>query len=172
MWSETFDRTWSVDALLDVQAEIAEAVALALAITLTETERTSLATAPTRLPEAYDAYLRGVEFFDSGGGEGESRLAVQFLERAVELDSTFALAWARLGRAREYLYWQSYERTEEQRAAAREAVDRALALDPGLPQAHEALGMWYYHGYLDYDRALEAFEVAESLGGRLSLIHI
>ena len=45
VWSETFDRTWSVDALLDVQAEIAEAVALALASTLTDTERTSLATA-------------------------------------------------------------------------------------------------------------------------------
>ena len=171
VWSETFDRTWSVDALLDVQAEIAEAVALALASTLTETERTSLATAPTRLPEAYDAYLRGTEYFDSGGGGGESRMAVQYLEQAVELDSTFALAWAQLARARDYLYWQSYERTEEQRAAAREAVDRALELDPGLPQAHEALGMWYYHGFLDYDRALEAFEVAESLGGRYASLH-
>ena len=171
VWAESFDRSWSVDALLDVQAEIAEAVALALASTLTETERTSLAAAPTRLPEAYDAYLRGIEFFDSGGGEGESRLAVQYLEQAVELDSTFALAWARLARAREYLFWQSYERTEEQRASARDAVDRALALDPGLPQAHEALGMWYYHGFLDYDRALEAFAIAESLGGRYASLH-
>ena len=171
VWSETFDRTWSVDALLDVQAEIAEAVALALASTLTDTERTSLATAPTRNPDAYDAYLRGVEYFDSGGGEGESRMAVQYLERAIELDSTFALAWAQLARARDYLFWQSYERTNEVRASAREAVDRALGLDPGLPQAHEALGMWYYHGFLDYDRALEAFEVAESLGGRYASLH-
>jgi len=171
VWSETFDRTWSVDALLDVQAEIAEAVALALASTLTETERASLVSAPTRVPGAYDAYLRGVDYFDSGGGEGESRLAVQYLEQAVELDSTFALAWARLARAREYLFWQSYERTDEMRASARDAVDRALALDPGLPQAHESLGMWFYHGFLDYDRALEEFAIAESLGGRYASLH-
>ncbi len=171
VWAETFDRTWSVDALLDVQAEIAEAVALALASTLTETERATLASAPTRSPEAYDAYLRGVEYFDSGGGEGESRLAVQYLEQAVELDSTFALAWAQLARARNYLFWQSYERTDQMRAAARQAVDRALALEPGLPQAHESLGMWYYHGFLDYDRALEEFATAESLGGRYASLH-
>ena len=171
VWSETFDRNWSVDALLDVQAEIAEAVALALASTLTETERTSLATAPTRVPGAYDAYLRGVEYYDSGGGEGESRLAVQYLEQAVELDSTFALAWAELGRARDYLFWQSYDRTDELLASSRDAVDRALALDPGLAQAHESLGWWYYHGFLDYDRALEAFAIAESLGGRYASLH-
>jgi len=171
VWSETFDRTWSMDALLDVQAEIAEAVALALASTLTDTERASLASAPTRVPEAYDAYLRGVEYFDSGGGQGGWRLAVQYLEQAVGLDSTFALAWARLARARVYLFWQSYERTDDMRASAREAADRALALDPGLPQAHESLGMWYYHGFLDYDRALEKFAIAESLGGRYASLH-
>jgi TolB-like protein len=166
VWSETFDRTWSVDALLDVQAEIAEEVALALATTLTETERASLAAAPTRVPEAYDAYLRGKEYFDLGAGEGEFRLAVQYLEQAVELDPEFALAWAALARSQLYMFWQAYDRTEARRTEAKRSVDRALALDPRLPQAHEALGVWYYHGFLDYDRALEAFAVAESLGGR------
>jgi TolB-like protein/regulator of sirC expression with transglutaminase-like and TPR domain len=171
VWAETFDRTWSVDALLDVQAEIAEEVALALATTLTETERASLATAPTRVPEAYDAYLRGKEYFDLGAGEGEFRLATQYLEQAVELDPDFALAWAALARSQLYLYWQAYDRTDARRAEARRSVDRALALDPTLPQAHEALGFWHYHGFLDYDRALEAFAVAESLGGRYASLN-
>ncbi|MGW8281673.1 MAG: hypothetical protein ACWGON_00115 [Gemmatimonadota bacterium] len=171
VWAETFDRTWSVDALLDVQAEIAEAVALALATTLTETERASLVTAPTRDPEAYDAYLRGMEYFDLAGGEGENRLAIQFLQRAVELDPDFALAWAQLSRVLVYMHWQAYDRTDRPIQDARAAVDRALSLDPTLPQAHEALGMWYYQGFLDYDRALEAFAVAESLGGRYASLN-
>ena len=171
VWSETFDRNWSVDALLDVQAEIAEEVALALATTLTETERASLAAAPTRIPEAYDAYLRGKEYFDLGAGEGEFRLATQYLEQAVELDPDFALAWAALARSQLYLYWQAYDRTEARRTSAKHSVDQALALDPTLPQAHEALGFWHYHGFLDYDRALEAFAVAESLGGRYASLN-
>ena len=171
VWSQTFDRTWSVDALLDVQAEIAEEVALALATTLTETERASLAAAPTRVPEAYDAYLRGKEYFDLGAGEGEFRLAVQYLEQAVALDPDFALAWAALSRSQLYLFWQAYDRNVARRSEAKSSVDRALALDPTLPQAHEALGMWYYQGFLDYDRALEALAVAESLGGRYASLN-
>ncbi|MEJ2546762.1 MAG: tetratricopeptide repeat protein [Gemmatimonadota bacterium] len=171
VWSETFDSTWSVDALLDVQAEIAEEVAVALATTLTETERASLAEAPTRVPEAYDAYLRGKEYFDLGAGEGEFRLALQYLQQAVELDPGFALAWAALSRAQIYMFWQAYDRSEAVRDESRSSVDRALALDPGLPQAHEALGVWYYHGFLDYDRALHSFAVAESLGGRYASLN-
>jgi TolB-like protein/regulator of sirC expression with transglutaminase-like and TPR domain len=171
VWAESFDRSWSVDELLDVQAEIAEEVAVALATTLTETERASLAEAPTRVPEAYDAYLRGKEYFDLGAGEGEFRLALQYLQQAVELDPGFALAWAALSRAQIYMFWQAYDRSEAVRDESRSSVDRALALDPELPQAHEALGVWYYHGFLDYDRALQAFAAAESLGGRYASLN-
>ncbi|MHC4462550.1 MAG: tetratricopeptide repeat protein, partial [Planctomycetota bacterium] len=37
------------------------------------------------------------------------------------------------------------------------AVDRAFQLNPNLPEAHLALGHYYYHGHLDYDHALEQF---------------
>jgi tetratricopeptide (TPR) repeat protein len=53
-----------------------------------------------------------------------------------------------------------YDRTQERLAMAKEAVDQALRLDPDLPEAHGALGFYYYGGYLDYDRALAEFAIA------------
>jgi serine/threonine-protein kinase len=53
-----------------------------------------------------------------------------------------------------------YDRTQERLAMAREAADQALGLDPDLPEAHEALGVYYYQGHLDYDRALAEFAIA------------
>jgi serine/threonine-protein kinase len=81
-------------------------------------------------------------------------------EMAVELDPKFALAYAQLSRTHAIMYWFYYDRTEERLAMAKKAVDRALQLDPDSPETHLALGHYYYHGYLDYDRALEEFAIA------------
>ena len=81
-------------------------------------------------------------------------------EKAVELDPTFALAYARLSGAHRLMYWFHYDDSEEHLAMAKQAVDKALELNPELPEAHAALGMYYYHGHLDYDRALEEFAIA------------
>ncbi|NIM48379.1 MAG: hypothetical protein GTO22_03830, partial [Gemmatimonadales bacterium] len=81
--------------------------------------------------------------------------------RAVDLDPDFALAYARLSMAHSTMWWYFYDRTQERLAMAREAVDQALRLDPDLPEAHEALGMYYYRGHLDYDRALAEFAIAQ-----------
>ena len=91
VWTEQFDRS---DAdLLSIEADIATAVASAIAGHLLPRERTALSASPTRNPEAYDAYLRGPALRGSGTAETDRR-AVEMLERAIELDSTFALAWA------------------------------------------------------------------------------
>ena len=81
--------------------------------------------------------------------------------QATELDPGFALAFARLARAR---IWQFHfsERTAAKLAAAREAVDSALALDAELPEAHLALGQIHYWGELDYEAALREFRLAHA----------
>jgi serine/threonine-protein kinase len=81
-------------------------------------------------------------------------------EKAVELDPTFALAYAQLSRAHLFMYWMYHDRSDARLAMAKEAVDRAFQLNPELPEAHLALGHYYYHGHLDYDRALEQFAIA------------
>jgi serine/threonine-protein kinase len=84
-------------------------------------------------------------------------------EKAVELDPTFALAYAQLSRAHLSTYWRYYDRSEEREgrlARAKEAVDKALQLNPNLAEVRMALGHYYYQGLLDYDRALEQFAIA------------
>jgi serine/threonine-protein kinase len=81
-------------------------------------------------------------------------------EKAVELDPKFALAYARLSWCHAQMYWEYYDHTLERLEMAKKVVDRALQLEPDLPEAHWALGTYYYHGLLDYDRALKEFAIA------------
>jgi len=105
-------------------------------------------------------YLRGNEYFYRGYLESDIRNAIRLYTSAVELDPNFALAYAQLARAYSRIYWFRYDRSEDQIVRAKQAVDKAFELDPDLPEAHLALGQYYYHCYRDYDRALEQFDIA------------
>jgi serine/threonine protein kinase/tetratricopeptide (TPR) repeat protein len=157
VWAESYDRV--LDQIFALQADIAEKVASALDITLIETEKRSIAAKPTENLEAYEYYLRGSEYARGGGGKRDNRIAADMYEKAVELDPTFALAYASLSIGYSFMYWAYYDRTDERLNKAKEAVDRALELKPDLPEAHWALGVYYYYGSRDYERALEQFAI-------------
>jgi len=158
VWAHTYDNDMS--EVFQVQSDLAERVAQALDITLLEPERRALASRPTENLEAYDYYLRGNEYFQRSLLESDFRIAIRMYEMAVELDPKFALAYAQLSRAHSFLYWFYYDRSDARLAMAKQAVDRALELDPDLPEVRLALGHYYYYGHLDYDRALEQFAIA------------
>jgi serine/threonine-protein kinase len=82
-------------------------------------------------------------------------------QKALELDSNFALAYANLSiaHARAYLFFQ--DRTEERLDKSKRAADKALQLNPDLPEAHLALGYYHYWGRMDYERALQEFAIAQ-----------
>jgi serine/threonine-protein kinase len=77
------------------------------------------------------------------------------------LDPNFALAWAYLSCAQSGSYWLGQDPSPAQLAAAKDAADRALALDPNLPETHLALGYYRYYGQRDYTGALAEFQQAE-----------
>jgi len=157
MWAQVYDDDMS--EVFRLQSDLAEQVAQALDITLLEPERQALASRPTENIEAYDYYLRGKEYRHRSSLESDIRIAIRMYEKAVELDPMFALAHAELSRAHVRMYFGYYDRSEERLALAKQAVDRAFELNPNLPEAHMALGWYYYHGHLDYDRALEQFAI-------------
>ncbi len=144
LWGETYNQT--VDDVFAVQADIARNVAGALAASLSPQEEARLAASPSENTEAYLAFITGAErltraihALDPRGLAG----AVEPLEQAVALDSTFALAYSYLSIA---LEWS--QRVEEDSAQSgeisrrsRAAADRALSLDPDQPEAHYAMAL-------------------------------
>ncbi len=158
VWADVYDD--DLTEVFRVQTNIAMQVVEALNIALVEPERRSLEGKPTDNLEAYDLYLQGNDYLARPVSQENYGVAEGMYRRALELDPDFAMAASRLSRVHSFMYWYYYDRTEDRLAKARDAVDSALALDPDLPEAHIALGEFYYHGRLDYERALEEFAVA------------
>ena len=162
-WTGQFDETWSVATLFDVQSRIAEQVADELRVTLTEAERDAIARNSTESLEAYDLMLRAERVYNSGFDAELLSRAVELARRSVDVDPAFGLGWAMLAMAHAALYHEAYDRTDARLAAARAAIDTALALEPDLPEAHTALGFYHYWGFLDYESALDEFAIAERI---------
>jgi len=159
VWAQTYDDDMS--EVFSVQSDLAERVAQALDVTLLEPERLALAYRPTENIEAYQYYLRGMEYVNRRYYiEDNLRIAIPMYEKAVKLDPSFAMAYAQLSRAHLSMYWFYWDRSEERRAKAEDTVKKAFELDPDLPEVRLALGHYYYQGELNYERALEEFEVA------------
>jgi serine/threonine-protein kinase len=160
LWSNRYDRV--IEDIFAVQSDIAEQVIHQLDITLLEPEQRALKARPTDNLEAYQAYLRGIDYVMKPDMTAEQyRLAVQMLERAIELDPNFALAFVWLSEALSLLFHLGYDLTEENISKAKAAADRVLELQPELPEGHMALGLYYYNCHKDYDRALEELAIAE-----------
>jgi serine/threonine protein kinase/tetratricopeptide (TPR) repeat protein len=159
VWAEPYDK--NVSQIYRIPSELAEEVAYAMNVPLRDSERQAIASLPTENKEAYAYYLRG-SYYSSQSYQIESNLsnAVQLYEKAVEEDDRFALAYAKLSQAYTGMYRWEYDRSEKRLAMAKKAVDKALALDPKLPEVHWALGFYYYWGYRECDQALKHFAVA------------
>jgi TolB-like protein/DNA-binding SARP family transcriptional activator len=153
VWAKVYDAVLA--DVLDVQSNIAMQVADTLNVTLLAPERQALAVRPTANLGAYDYYLRGKDYWTRYYVEEDAQVAVRMFGRAVQLDTTFALAYAALARAHLWLSW-TFGRSGEL-AGVKQALDRALQLGPDLPETHLARGYYFYYGPRDYARALEQF---------------
>ena len=158
LWGDEYEV--ELTEVFRVQSEIAQQVTAALDLALRGPDQAALAAGGTPTPEAYDFYLRGNEYAARSYSRGNIEAAMDLYRRAVALDSSFAPAWARLGRAHSAMHWFYYDRSPARLDSARNAVETALRLSPDLPAARIARGYFYYWGLSDYPRALAEFEAA------------
>jgi tetratricopeptide (TPR) repeat protein len=137
LWSQDYD--YPVNDFLTVEDDVAKAVAQQIRLRLTSTQKAALAQSHPVNPEAFDAYLQGHYYFERDSDK-DADMAARYYERATQLDPSYALAWAGLSRARNWQANVSLIPVEEGHRLAREAVERALALNPDLAEAHAQLG--------------------------------
>ena len=157
-WSQAFEATYS-DAF-EIQANVASEVARALDVELLQREEENLAKKLTENAQAYDYYLKGLEYDTRGMNKELVELGIRMYEQAIEEDPGFAAAYAKLSIDHATMHWMHYDRSETRIEKARESANRALELDPRLSDAYAAMGWFYYHGKLDYENALKQFDLA------------
>jgi serine/threonine protein kinase/Tfp pilus assembly protein PilF len=161
IWANVYDN--EIIDIFQVQSDIARQVVEALDIALLEPKLQGLEEKPTDNIDAYQAYLRGMDYQRRPDYyySGEIlRMTVQMFERAVEIDPDFAQALAALSRSHSTMYHEGYDRTEKRLAMAKATADKAFNFKSDLTAAHMALGYYYYHGKKDYKNALEQFTIA------------
>jgi len=157
-WTETFDR--QVTDIFQLQSEIATLVVGELGVTLGAIEAKALQELPTENAEAYRLFVRARETPAGLDIVASQQETLRLLERALELDPEFLIAWCELAEFHLQAYFQNLDHSEAVLTRAREALDRAEALAPDNPATLVTRGYYYYYGFSDYDLALEQFERA------------
>src|SRR5499427_2103252 len=158
LWAKSYDR--DLTDVLAVESEVSQEIAEALQANLSSTESHALASAKTRDAEAYDLFLRGAYEWR----QAESREDVDaydrseaFYRQALARDPNFAEASAGLARIRLSRHWHISPLTSPELEEAKSIIDHSLALAPNSPEAHFALGLFFYYGRGQYEMALAEF---------------
>ena len=158
LWGKSYDR--DLKDVLAVESEVSQEIADALQANLSPGESRALASAGTRDAEAYDLFLRGeYELHQAQGNltaDGFER-AAGFYRQALARDPNFVEAAAALVISRLWRHWNVSPLAPAELEELKSIIDRALTLAPNSPEAHLALGVFFYYGHRQYENALTEF---------------
>jgi serine/threonine-protein kinase len=159
IWAEDYDR--DLTDVFAIQTDLAQKIASALQAKLSPNEKQRLDSRPTQNSDAYLLFIQAHDYANRPDQFRDELLkAEELFERAIKLDPNFAAAFAGLSMVESWMYHNS-EPTQARREKARRNADEALRLQPDLPEGHLALGLSYYYGDRDYQRALAELEIAK-----------
>ncbi|HEY2047212.1 MAG TPA: hypothetical protein VGG93_11605 [Candidatus Udaeobacter sp.] len=158
VWANDYDR--DVTDVFAIQSDLAREIANALQAKLSPAEKSQMTLKPTENGEAYLAFVQAHDLSCAFEDSAKLKQSEQLYQRAIDLDPNFALALARYSQLESWML-RTHEATPEHREKARTLAERALQLQPDLPEAHLALGFSYYYGDNNYDAALREFEIAQ-----------
>lgn len=157
IWAEEYDR--DLTDVFVIQSDLAQKIAQQLQAKLSPNEKAQLTRKPTENAEAYLAFVQAHNLFVR---EDYAKLqqAEQLFERALQLDPNFALAAAGLSQLQSWIY-HANDPVPARRERARTLAQRALELQPDLPEGHLALGFSYYYGDGNFETAEKEFAIAQ-----------
>src|SRR2546429_2999983 len=158
IWASDYDR--DVTDVFAIQTDLAQKITDALQAKLSSAEKSRIERKPTENGEAYLAFVQAHNRQDAVEDLEKLKQSEQLYARAIQLDPTFALAIARYSQLESWIV-HTFERTIERREKARALAQRALQLQPELPEAHLAMGFSLYYGDNNFEGALKEFEIAQ-----------
>jgi TolB-like protein/Tfp pilus assembly protein PilF len=159
IWAEQYDRELTAAKVFEIQNEIATAIAHQLQATLTPDERDRLDKIPTQNIAALETYFIGKQLLEDRTLQSLTA-AAEYFEKVVALDPEFALGWSGLADA--YMLLPEYSSSINRglvATRARTAVQKALELDPDLPEVR-ATEAWYELRFYDWAGAERIFRDA------------
>jgi eukaryotic-like serine/threonine-protein kinase len=160
LWAETYDR--QLTDIFAIQSDVALQIAGALRAELSRDERVRIGREPTRDVDAYQLYLQGRHLHIQYTAEAMHQ-AIEYFERAIEKDPSYAMAWVGVAIASTELAETGAVRPDDAYRRARSALDQALELDSDLGEAHCGLAHVMFLSEFDWDGAELEFKRALEL---------
>jgi len=168
LWSERFDR--QMKDVFDIQDEVTLEIVDKLKIKLLIEERKQVVKRYTDNLEAYNLLLKGRYFWAKRTKEGLKR-GMEYCHRAIEIEPTYALAYAYLASNFISLGWLGFTPPDEAFPKAKAAAQKALEIDGSLPQAYCSLAFVSLFYDWDWTAAEKGFKKALSLNPGLDYAH-
>jgi len=168
LWAEDYEH--DLKDILTLQRDVAKAIAREIKVQLTPEEERRLSATPQIKPEAYQAYLKGLFYWNKRTGE-DLRKAVTYFEKAIEEEPNYALAYVGMADCYNLLSFYSNVPPIESFPRAKEAALKATALDETLAEAHNSLAYAINRYYWDFAGAEREFKKAIELNPNYATAH-
>jgi TolB-like protein/cytochrome c-type biogenesis protein CcmH/NrfG len=169
IWADSYDA--DIGDILQVQSEVARAIAGQIRLRLPRQAEQRLAKAPRLNALPHDAYLQGQQAWNLRDKEGNARSIQQF-QHAIEIDPNYATAYAALARAYALSPVVGFTTASEAMPKARDAASHAIALDDSLAEGHCMMGFIKAHYEYDWPAAEREFKTALQLNPSDSFAHL
>jgi tetratricopeptide (TPR) repeat protein len=169
VWAETYDR--NLTGILEVQSEIARAIAAQVRIQLTPQDQARLTPPDAVSPAALQKYFQGRYHWNKRTPDGLRRSREFFME-ALDIEPNYALAWAGLADAHNLLGSYRLVPMKESHPQARAAAEKAIRLNDNLAEAHASLATVITDYYWDWPLAEREFRRAIDLYPNYATVHL
>jgi len=110
--------------------------------------------------EALIKYVQANGYMREGHNKQDVYTALKLYQESIASDPEFVLAYAKLARCYLRIFWFKYDPSQFPLNESEKAIDEALRLDPRLPEIYIARADYFYHGFLDYESALQQLQIA------------
>ena len=168
VWAHSYER--ELRDVLALQSEVAHSISQEISLQLNATDQLQPATVRQINPEAHEAYLKALYFFDKFTESG-MKTSIEYCQVAIQKDPGFAPPYARMARAYGVLGNFNTLRPDEAYPKQKEAALKALEIDGRQAEARTALGWSKFFYDRDWDGAREEFERAIELSPNLAIAH-